>query len=131
MYMLDTDICIYVLKNRDSALRNKFKATRSLAISAITYGELCFGIENGHSDLRKMRYEQLRLFLRKINIEPWTRQQGMTYGLLRARLRKEGTPIGNNDLLIAAHALSHEAVLVTNNQREFSRVTGLLCEYWP
>jgi tRNA(fMet)-specific endonuclease VapC len=130
MYMLDTDICIYVLKSRDTALRNKFKANRNLAISSIVYGELCFGIENGDPGLRSQRYEQLRRFLRKIHIEPWGQKEGMEYGQLRARLKQTGMLIGNNDLLIAAHAISCEATLVTNNQREFSRITGLICENW-
>lgn len=130
MYMLDTDTCIYVLRSRDTALRNKFKAARSLAISSIVYGELCFGIENGDTGLRARRYEQLKRFLRKINIEPWADKQGVIYGQLRAQLKQTGMIIGNNDLLIAAHAISCEATLVTNNQREFSRITGLICENW-
>lgn len=130
MYMLDTNTCIYVLKNRDTALRNKFKATRNLAISSIVYGELCFGIENGDPGLRSQRYEQLKRFLRKINIEPWSDKEGVVYGQLRARLKQTGKIIGNNDLLIAAHAIGCEAVLVTNNQSEFSRITGLVCEHW-
>ncbi|MDP2125793.1 MAG: PIN domain-containing protein [Pseudohongiella sp.] len=130
MYMLDTDTCIYVLKSRDTSLRHKFKTARHLAISSIVYGELCFGIENGDPEMRSRRYEQLKRFLRKINIEPWTANEGVLYGQLRSRLKRAGMIIGNNDLLIAAHALSCEATLVTNNQREFSRIAGLVCDNW-
>lgn len=130
MVMLDTDMCIYVLKNRNTLLRNKFKATPHLTISSITYGELCYGIENGISALRAERYEQLKLFLRKIDIESWGEPQGMVYGQIRTSLRCSGQVIGGNDMLIAAHALSSGAVLVTNNQREFSRIPGLICENW-
>ncbi len=130
MYMLDTDMCIYVLKNRDLSLRNKFKALPYLTISSITYAELCYGIENGITSLRAERYAQLKGFLRKIVIESWGEPQGVVYGQLRASLKRAGLVIGGNDLLIAAHALSSGAVLVTNNQREFSRISGLVCENW-
>lgn len=130
MYMLDTDMCIYVLKNRDLGLRNKFKAVPYLTISSITYAELCYGIENGITSLRAERYAQLKGFLRKIVIEFWGEPQGVVYGQLRPGLKRAGLVMGGNDLLIAAHALSFGAVLVTNNQREFSRISGLVCENW-
>lgn len=130
MFMLDTDICIYVLKNRHPLLKHKFKAVPGLSISAITYAELCFGIENGAASLRTQRYEQLKTFLRKVNIESWGVLQGATYGQLRAGLTRSGMVIGGNDMLIAAHALSSGAILVTNNQREFTRIPGLVCEDW-
>lgn len=130
MFMLDTDTCIYVLKNRHPLLRHKFKAVPNLSISAITYAELCYGIENGASALRAERLEQLKTFLRKITIEPWGALQGAAYGQIRAGLVRNGMVIGANDMLIAAHALSSGAVLVTNNQREFTRIPGLICENW-
>lgn len=130
MFMLDTDTCIYVLKNRHPLLRHKFKAVPDLSISAITYAELCFGIENGVHALRAERLEQLKIFLRKISIEPWGALQGAAYGRIRAELVRAGMVIGTNDMLIAAHAVSSGAVLVTNNQREFTRIPGLICENW-
>jgi tRNA(fMet)-specific endonuclease VapC len=130
MFMLDTDTCIYVLKNRHPLLKHKFKAVPDLSISAITYAELCFGIENGVSNLRAQRYEQLKIFLRKVTVESWGILQGAAYGQLRAGLHRSGMVIGGNDMLIAAHALSSGAVLVTNNQREFTRIPGLICENW-
>jgi len=130
MYMLDTDICIYVLKNHSDKLRHKFKAIKNISISSITYAELCFGIENGDNSNKKARWEQLDLFTQKILIEPLGEDAARHYGILRAFLRKQGTPIGNNDLLIASHARSINAVLVTNNLREFERVPDLTVENW-
>jgi len=130
MYMLDTNICIYVLRNRSESLRNKFKAIENLCISSVTYGELCFGIENGDGSVKKARWEQLNLFTQRLRIAPWDEDAARHYGFIRALLKKQGTPIGNNDLLIAAHARSRNAVLVTNNIREFDRVPDLSLENW-
>ena len=130
MYMLDTNICIYVLKNHSDKLRHKFKVTKNICISSVTYGELCFGIENGDHTLKEVRYEQLDLFTRKLLIDSFDDHGARHYGRIRAILKKQGTPIGNNDLLIAAHALSMEAVLVTNNEREFNRVPNLTVGNW-
>ena len=130
MYMLDTNICIYVLKNHSDELRHKFKAIKDICISSITYGELCFGIENGNSNLKEERWRQLEIFTQRLLIDPLDENAGKHYGSIRAQLKKEGTPIGNNDLLIAAHARSINAVLVTNNVREFNRVPNLVVENW-
>jgi len=130
MYMLDTNICIYVLKNHSDKLRHKFKAIKNICISSVTYGELCFGIENGGNSKREARWEQLDLFTQRLAIDPWDEDAARHYGSIRALLKEQGTPIGNNDLLIAAHARSLNAVLVTNNIREFNRVPDLSLENW-
>ena len=130
MYMLDTNICIYVLKRRSDKLRHKFKAIRNLCLSSVTYGELCFGIENGDASARAARWDQLDTFVQRLLIEPWDEEAARHYGFIRALLKKQGTPIGNNDLLIAAHARSISAVLVTNNRSEFERVPDLSLENW-
>ncbi len=130
MYMLDTNICIYVLKKHTNKLRHKFKAIKDICISSVTYGELCFGIENGNNNLKEERWRQLDIFTQRLLIESWDENAGRHYGSIRAQLKKEGTPIGNNDLLIAAHARSINAVLVTNNVREFNRVPNLTVENW-
>lgn len=130
MYMLDTNICIYVLKNHSDTLRHKFKAIKNICISSITYGELCFGIENGNQTMRNARWEQLNIFTQRLLIEPWDLDAAKHYGSIRADLKKEGNPIGNNDLLIASHARSIDATLVTNNTREFKRVSNLHIENW-
>lgn len=130
MYMLDTNICIYALKNHPNQLRNKFNATAGLAISSVVYAELCYGIENSDSPKKLQRLEQLELFIKGLQIIAWDKTAAQHYGEIRAELRRLGTPIGNNDLLIAAHARSLNAVLVTNNVREFNRVPHLAVENW-
>jgi tRNA(fMet)-specific endonuclease VapC len=130
MYMLDTNICIYVLKNHSDKLRRKFIAIKDICISSITYAELCFGIENGNDKLKQDRWRQLEIFTQRLLIDSLDENAGKHYGAIRAQLKKDGTPIGNNDLLIAAHARSINAVLVTNNVREFNRVPNLVVENW-
>ena len=130
MYMLDTNICIYVLKNRTDKLKHKFKVTKNIYISSVTYAELCFGIENGEPLLRKQRWKELNLFTQKLIIEPFGEEAAKDYGLIRATLKKQGNLISNNDLLIAAHACSLSMILVTNNTAEFQRVTNLDIENW-
>ena len=130
MYMLDTNTCIFVLKNRTEKLKRKFKAIRNICISSITYGELCYGIENGAPLLKDDRWDQLASFTSRILIDPWDEEAARHYGHIRAHLKNEGTPIGNNDLLIAAHARSLDCILVTNNTKEFKRVPDLAIEDW-
>lgn len=128
--MLDTNICIYVLKNHSDKLRHKFKAIKNICISSITYAELCFGIENGDNLKKEARWNQLDLFTQRLLIDPLDEDAARHYGFIRAFLKQQGTPIGNNDLLIASHARSMNAVLVTNNVREFERVPDLSVENW-
>jgi len=130
MYMLNTNICIYVLRKRPDRMRLKFNEVSNLCISSVTYAELCFGIENGAPGLRRERWEQLDAFTRLLLIEPVDKDVGRHYGSLRTLMRVQGILIGNNDLLIAAHARSIGAVLVTNNVREYSRVPDLTVENW-
>ena len=130
MYMLDTNICIHVLRRRSDKLRRKFKAIKGLSISSITYAELRFGIAKGDYALRAERLYQLGLFVSRLQLLTWDRAAAEHYGGIRALLERQGTSIGNNDLLIAAHARSLGAVLVTNNTREFSCVPDLTLEDW-
>lgn len=130
MYMLDTDTCIYILKNHSDRLRYKFKAIKDICISSVTYGGLCFGIENGTESMKEARWKQLDAFTQRLLIESWDEEAAKHYGNIRALLKREGMLIGNNDLLISAHARSLNAVLVTNNMREFCRVPDLTVENW-
>lgn len=130
MYMLDTDICIYVLKNHSKKLRHKFNVTKDICISSVTYGELRFGIEFGEPSVRADRMNQLDLFAQRLLVESWGEEAAKHYGYIRSLLKKQGNLIGNNDLLIASHALSIGAVMVTNNVREFGRVPDLITENW-
>lgn len=130
MYMLDTNICIYVLKNRSTRLLYKFKAIKDLCISSVTYGELCYGIENGAGSMQEARWLQLGLFTQRLIVDAWDMEAAGHYGNIRATLKKQGALIGNNDLQIASHARSMDAILVTNNTREFNRVPDLSIENW-
>lgn len=130
MYLLDTNICIHVLKHRDRQLLHKFRAIRHLCISTITLGELCYGIEHGAASLRTRRYQQLEQFTSQLQLLTWDEEAARQYGAIRARLREQGMMIGNNDLLIAAQARANSSVLVTNNVREFSRIPDLTVEDW-
>ena len=130
MYMLDTDICIYVLKNHSARLKHQFKVHKELCISAVTYAELCFGVANGIVALRGGRWQQLAAFTRLLLVLPLDEAVARSYGEVRSQLTSKGQLIGNNDLFIAAHALSLGAILVTNNEGEFQRVPGLVVENW-
>jgi len=130
MYMLDTNICIFILKNRPESVKKKFKAIKNICISSVTYGELCYGIENGEQHLKERRWEQLDNFTQRITIDPLDEEAARHYGVIRSILKKEGRLIGNNDLLIASHARSLDAVMVTNNIKEFSRIPDLTVEDW-
>ena len=129
-YLLDTNICIYIAKNRPVAVLKRFQqlSIGEVAMSVITHGELCYGA------CRSLRREEAQKALAElatmIPVLPMSSQVGERYGEIRSQLEKSGRPIGNNDLWIAAHALTLEFTLVTNNAREFARVPGLKVENW-
>ena len=129
MYMLDTNICIYVMNERDDDLPGLFEEHAArICISSITYAELCYGVVNSAQIEHNTR--ELETFRRDLDIVPFGDVAGMHYAEIRHALRQRGTPIGANDLLIAAHARSLGATLVTNNQSEFGRVPELRVENW-
>ncbi|WP_017324112.1 type II toxin-antitoxin system VapC family toxin [Synechococcus sp. PCC 7336] len=128
--LLDTDICIYAInrKNPKPLQRLRSYAISEVGISAITYAELRFGIEN--SSRVTANLDRLERFLLPLEIVPFDAEAGRCYGRVRTQLKRKGLPIGGNDLLIAGHALSLGATLATNNVREFARVEGLRVEQW-
>ncbi|MBP9764416.1 MAG: type II toxin-antitoxin system VapC family toxin [Gammaproteobacteria bacterium] len=129
-YMLDTNICIYIIKNNPAPFLKKFKkfSPNDIGISSITFAELLYGVEKSqHSEKNR---EALELFVSPLEIFPFNDEAAFHYGILRTTLEKKGTPIGSLDLLIAAHAESLKLTLVTNNTKEFSRVPNLLVENW-
>ncbi|MDR0843545.1 MAG: type II toxin-antitoxin system VapC family toxin [Acidobacteriota bacterium] len=131
MYMLDTNICIHVIKNRSAGLLDKIRAVINndgVAISAITLSELKYGVYN--SDYPGKNHIALIQFLSIVSILPYGDKAADEYGALRADLRRRGELIGANDMLIAAHAKSLNMTLVTNNTKEFSRVADLSIEDW-
>lgn len=129
MFMLDTDMCIYLINQRDEALQAKFEAhAASLCISSITYAELCFGV--AHSLHAERNAKELEAFCVDLDILPFGAGAGAHYGEIRQALMQRGRLIGANDLLMAAHARSAGATLITNNEREFERVPRLKIENW-
>jgi tRNA(fMet)-specific endonuclease VapC len=128
-FMLDTNICIYILKNYPSSLRHRFdQVLAHLCISSITLCELSYGTEK--SLQRDKSNEELTLFSDRIEVLSFSANAAQHYGQIRAALERAGTPIGIHDLLIGAHARSEGLTLVTNNRREFDRIPGLLVENW-
>lgn len=129
-YMLDTNICIYVMKNRPNNVIKKFLShdPEELCISAITYAELMHGVEKSMAVERNRI--ALSLFLSPITIIDFDMRAAEEYGKIRSDLEKRGTPIGPMDTLIAGHAKSRDLILVTNNTKEFDRVASLSVEDW-
>ncbi len=129
MFMLDTNICVYVMNESDPALRDHFVLnTGSLCISSIAYAELSYGVV--HSRRVKHNQHELRIFVKDLDVLPFGTDGAEHYGAIRHALTKKGSLIGANDLLIAAHARSINATLVTNNEREFRRVPKLRVINW-
>lgn len=129
-YLLDTNICIYIAKKRPMEVYRRLSelSIGDVGMSLITFGELRFGAEKSqHQTIALEKLEQLR---RYIPVMMPTLETAEKYALVRCFLEKNGKPIGNNDLWIAAHALSYNAILVTNNTKEFIRVPDLLLENW-
>jgi tRNA(fMet)-specific endonuclease VapC len=129
-YMLDTNTCIAIIKKAPRQLRERLKkiSIDDVWVSSIVIAELWFGIEQ--SQKRKDNETALRDFLKYVTVVDWPDQAAPHYGKIRTYLKRKGTPIGAMELLIAAHALSMKAVLVTHNVREFERVPQLKVEDW-
>ena len=131
-YLLDTNILVYVLNARShhQAVLDRFdrEEPRDMVVSSITLAELRFGIEK--SRLRETSGRVLQHVLDALNVVPFDAKAAQMYGSVRAALEAEGKPIGPLDTLIAAHALSLDLTLVTNNVREFSKVRRLRVENW-
>lgn len=128
-YMLDTNICIYVIKRRPVEVLETFnKYAGLMCISSITYAELCHGVEK--SARPEQNRQAVEDFVSRLTILQYGEKAACHYGEIRASLEKAGTPIGINDLHISGHARSESVVLVTNNESEFSRVNGLRIENW-
>jgi len=131
-FLLDTDTCIFLINRRsgyESILRHmEGKSYGEIVISSVTYAELMYGIAK--SRFRKQNQRAAKLFFPQFPILPFDQAAAETYGEVRAALEAGGAPIGPLDTLIAAHALSVGAVVVTNNVKEFSRVRRLKTENW-
>jgi tRNA(fMet)-specific endonuclease VapC len=129
-YMLDTNICVYLIKKKPESVLNNLNAKMSegIAVSAITLAELIYGVEA--SSYPEKNTLALNQFLSIADVLPFDDEAAAEYGKICAVLRRQGTPIGTMDMLIAAHAKAKGLILVTNNVREFERVDGLVIENW-
>ncbi|MCP3905402.1 MAG: type II toxin-antitoxin system VapC family toxin [Planctomycetes bacterium] len=128
--MLDTSICVALLRGRAErvAARMETHDIREIAISSVTFAELQYGRAKATRPGRQMA--ALVRFVAPLAIVPFESAAARSYGLVRSDLERRGTPIGPLDTLIAAHAHALNLILVTNNEREFSRINGLLVEDW-
>jgi len=129
-YMLDTNICIYIIKEKPKKVLDKFHTLDigDVCISSITLAELQYGVEK--SKYKERNKLALAAFLSSIEILPFSDNAAAEYGRIRANLEKQGNIIGAYDLMIGAHALSENITLVTNNAKEFRRIENLSLENW-
>lgn len=129
MYLLDTNICIYIINNKPMQVFEKFSKIdiRQVAISSITVAELAFGVQKSGSQRNKMALEK---FLNPITVLDYPTNAVWHYAKLRHDLQVKGTPIGGLDMLIASHAIALNAILVTNNTKKFERISDLTLENW-
>ena len=128
--MLDTNICIYIIKNRPQNVKKRFETfdVGMLCISSITVSELMYGVYKSQYVAKNLK--ALESFLMPFEILPYDYEAATAYGKIRADLERQGRIIGGMDMLIAAHALSLDMTIVTNNTKEFERVEGLRLENW-
>lgn len=129
-HILDTDICIYIIKKSPQAVIKKIRefSPGEIGISSVTMSELYYGAYKSQHQEKNLL--ALQNFLLPIEILPFDDRAAMNYGEIRAALEKNGTPIGPLDLMIASHVNGLGLTLVTNNSKEFSRVPMLLIENW-
>jgi tRNA(fMet)-specific endonuclease VapC len=129
-YLLDTNICIYIIKKKPIGVFEKFKSLSigSIGISSITLAELQYGIMK--SSYPEKNQEALDKFITPLEIIDFDYNATIEYGKIRADLERKGISIGPLDTLIAAHAKSLDLILVTNNEKEFERILGLKVENW-
>jgi len=129
-YLLDTDVCIAFLNAREATLRRRFERTTpdEVTLCSVVKAELLYGAR--HSARVSDNLARLTRFFGAFESLAFDDAAANEYALLRAHLRRAGSPIGANDMMIAAIALTHDATLVTRNDREFGRVAGLRVEVW-
>ena len=128
-FLLDTDTCIYALKQNENVLRRLFATSRQdVAVSVITEGELRTGAAKSSAPVKTQHL--VENFLRPLTLVDFTSDDAIAYASVRAKLGRAGTPIGPLDTLIASQALRRRLTLVSNNEREFRRVAGLTVENW-
>jgi tRNA(fMet)-specific endonuclease VapC len=133
IYMLDTNICSFLIRKKPEYLLDKLQETveshHQIVISAITYAELTFGAINKTASPKMP--DIVNEFVNRLNaVLAWDKKAVEASTLIKKQLNSKGTPIGHNDTLIAGHCISVEAILITDNVKEFQRVEGLVFENW-
>jgi len=130
LYVLDTDTCAFVLRRSSAVLLDRIQSVPLMqqAISVVTYAELLYGVQV--SSKKKANQEAVDALVRHLRVLEWSQDAAWHYAEIRADLKKKGSMIGANDLMIAAHARSLAAIVVTNNVKDFERVKGLRVENW-
>ncbi len=129
-FMLDTNICIYIIRQKPAKVLKRFTqyVPGDILISSVTLAELRYGVEK--SSYVQQNHDALSGFTVPLEIADFNEKAAEAYGKVRAQLEKKGQPIGSMDMLIGAHALSLGVVMVTNNTKEFRRINGLKVENW-
>ncbi len=128
-YMLDTNICIYVIKNYPPELRERFnRLAEQLCISSITLGKLHYGAEKSARPAANL--DAIEHFAARLEVLPFTAKAAAHYGQIRAQLEREGRPAGAYEMMIGGHARGEGLVVVTNNVREFERMESVRVENW-
>jgi tRNA(fMet)-specific endonuclease VapC len=130
MWMLDTNICIYIIKRKPQSVYERLQSISMdlISISAITLAELQYGVTKSAAQEKNQRV--LDQFITHVDVKSWGTEAVSHYGEIRTLLERQGTTIGNMDLMIAAHARSLNTTLVTHNSREFQRVPNLKWKDW-
>ena len=130
IYMLDTSICIYIIKKKPAKVLGKLKRIKndSICISSITYSELLYGVYKSKNVAKNLL--ALTMFLSNIDILPYDENSSIDYGMIRAKCERSSKDIGPLDMLIAAHAIGTKSILVTNNVKEFEGIEHLKVEKW-
>ena len=129
MILLDTNICVYIINAKPPTVLARFQQYRlgDIGLCSVVAAELAFGVAKSGSARNR---QALEMFLAPLTLLPFDAPAVWAYGDLRADMERRGTPIGSLDTMIAAHALSLQALLITNNTREFAKVPGLQLDNW-
>ncbi|RJQ58705.1 MAG: type II toxin-antitoxin system VapC family toxin [Desulfobacteraceae bacterium] len=129
-YMLDTNTCINLIKHRPASIQKKLSsiAVGEVAVSSMVAAELWYGVANSRK--KKENQEALEDFFHHVDVLHWPKEAARLYGEIRTELKRNGTPIGAMDLLIAVHGMFLNTILVTDNEKEFAQVPGLKIENW-
>lgn len=130
MYLLDTNICIYLIKQHPEIMMKRLKshAISDIKISSVTIAELFYGVAK--SKQKKMNEEALIKFLSPFEFVPFTDEDAIVYGAIRTEVERKGQVIGPYDLQLAAQSIARNLIMVTNNEKEFRRVTAMRIENW-